>query len=49
MITGAAIAVAGLIMGVTGALRFRVDVMIAGWLIAGGGAVLFLSSLVRFP
>jgi hypothetical protein len=49
MLTGSALAVGGVALGLYGATRFNFGTMISGWIIAGIGAVLFLSSFVSLP
>jgi len=49
MITGAVMVIGGLIGGLYGATHFNVGQMVAGWVIAGAGAVILFISLVPLP
>ena len=49
MLTGAFIVVVGLVIGLSGAFSFRFGQMMGGWIIAGIGAVIFLSQMVSLP
>jgi hypothetical protein len=49
MITGILLFFAGIAIGLWGSFGFNFGRMISGWIIAGIGVVLFISSFVRLP
>ena len=46
MITGAVLFIVGLWVGLSGSLGFKFEQMIAGWVIAGIGVVVFVTVLL---
>ena len=49
MITGPVIVFAGLVIGLLGSVGFNFRRMMTGWIIAGIGVVVFITSFVRLP
>jgi hypothetical protein len=49
VITGPVLVVAGLALGLYGAVGFNVGRMMAGWIVAGIGVVVFVAHFVHLP